>query len=98
MICRSRRRRHPDAEWGITSRADFWPRNEIRAYMTRRPLTTRSAFPHVRLVLALSGLIVSAIRAAGATPSPADVEFFEARVRPVLVEHCYKCHSAGAAS
>jgi hypothetical protein len=23
-----------------------------------------------------------------------DVEFFEAKVRPVLVEHCYKCHSA----
>jgi hypothetical protein len=24
------------------------------------------------------------------------VEFFEKRVRPVLVEHCYACHSAGA--
>src|SRR2546421_11913951 len=23
----------------------------------------------------------------------AAVEFFEAKVRPVLVEHCYKCHS-----
>jgi hypothetical protein len=26
--------------------------------------------------------------------SPADLEFFEAKVRPVLVERCYKCHSA----
>jgi hypothetical protein len=24
------------------------------------------------------------------------VEFFEKRIRPVLIEHCYKCHSAGA--
>src|SRR5207247_5880517 len=25
-----------------------------------------------------------------------DLEFFEKKVRPVLAEHCYKCHSAGA--
>src|SRR5687767_14085907 len=25
-------------------------------------------------------------------------EFFEAKIRPVLVEHCYKCHSAQAAT
>ena len=24
--------------------------------------------------------------------SPAQTEFFEAKVRPLLVEHCYKCH------
>jgi hypothetical protein len=33
-----------------------------------------------------------------AAPAAADVEFFESRVRPVLVEHCYKCHSAGSES
>ena len=32
--------------------------------------------------------------AAGANSGPASVDFFESRVRPVLVEHCYKCHSA----
>ena len=26
----------------------------------------------------------------------AGLEFFEKRVRPVLVEHCYECHSAEA--
>jgi hypothetical protein len=26
----------------------------------------------------------------------AQTDFFETKVRPVLVEHCYKCHSAGA--
>ncbi len=27
-----------------------------------------------------------------ARPSPADLEFFEAKVRPVLAEHCLSCH------
>src|SRR5438128_4055425 len=26
----------------------------------------------------------------------AGIEFFENRIRPVLVEHCYECHSASA--
>ena len=25
---------------------------------------------------------------------PAEIEFFEKKVRPILVEHCYECHSA----
>jgi hypothetical protein len=31
-----------------------------------------------------------------AKPSRADVDFFEAKVRPVLVERCFKCHSMTA--
>lgn len=31
------------------------------------------------------------VKAGGTTPE--GIEFFEKRVRPVLVEHCYKCHS-----
>ena len=26
--------------------------------------------------------------------TPEQLEFFESRIRPVLVQHCYKCHSA----
>ena len=26
----------------------------------------------------------------------ADFEFFEKRIRPVLIEHCYECHSGNA--
>ena len=42
----------------------------------------------------------SPARAAGAAQQsdPAGVEFFEKHIRPVLVEKCYKCHSAEAAS
>jgi hypothetical protein len=29
-------------------------------------------------------------------PTPEQVEFFEAKIRPVLVKHCYECHSADA--
>ncbi|MBA3272297.1 MAG: DUF1549 domain-containing protein, partial [Chthoniobacterales bacterium] len=36
-------------------------------------------------------LAIAPSRAAGA-----DTEFFETRVRPVLVQHCYKCHSEGS--
>ena len=31
-----------------------------------------------------------------AAPTPVQVEFFEKRIRPALVEHCYECHSADA--
>jgi hypothetical protein len=34
--------------------------------------------------------------AGAADPDPARVEFFEKKIRPVLVEHCLKCHSADA--
>jgi hypothetical protein len=31
-----------------------------------------------------------------AAPKDTDVAFFEAKIRPVLVEHCYKCHSVSS--
>ncbi|MBT6153300.1 MAG: DUF1549 domain-containing protein, partial [Planctomycetaceae bacterium] len=31
-----------------------------------------------------------------AEPNAADIAFFEKKIRPVLVEHCYQCHSADA--
>ncbi len=42
------------------------------------------------LLLLLSPRLVAADQAA-------DNEFFETRIRPVLVEHCYECHSAKSA-
>src|SRR5687768_1973503 len=32
----------------------------------------------------------------GAAEHTSDIEFFEKRVRPVLVQRCYECHSASA--
>jgi hypothetical protein len=45
------------------------------------------------LALVLSALLVLAHAARPADP---DLEFFEKKVRPVLVERCYKCHSQQA--
>jgi hypothetical protein len=33
------------------------------------------------------------LRASGAELPPDQIDFFEKKIRPVLVEHCYKCHS-----
>ena len=47
----------------------------------------------------LSALCVAAALAcpaAAVEPSRAQVDFFEARIRPVLVKHCYDCHSDDA--
>ena len=38
--------------------------------------------------------LLAASRVVAADFTPAGLEFFEKRVRPVLVESCYKCHSA----
>src|SRR5947208_6840251 len=43
------------------------------------------------LTTALLGLLLRPI-AQGATPE--EVEFFEKQVRPVLADHCFKCHGA----
>jgi cytochrome c553 len=45
---------------------------------------------------ALSLPLAAAIAPAPAQFSPADLQFFESRIRPVLVDRCYKCHSHDA--
>ncbi len=49
-----------------------------------------------RLLPALAILASVAAPAAGQTPNSTQADFFESRIRPVLVEHCYPCHSAAA--
>ncbi len=39
---------------------------------------------------------VPVARSRAAQPSSADVEFFEKKIRPVLVQQCYSCHSKDA--
>jgi len=44
-------------------------------------------------------LLLVVATAAVATPADREgLDFFEAKIRPVLVDSCYKCHSAGAAA
>ena len=46
--------------------------------------------PSVFCALLLAATTVSAADA----PSPAGVKFFESKIRPVLIERCYQCHSS----
>ena len=50
-----------------------------------------------RSFLAVAFLLLSRA-AAPAADDPKAVEFFENKIRPVLVEHCYKCHDEKAAN
>src|SRR5262249_46456228 len=65
------------------------PGRALRTSMHALP-GPRTARPFSVLLVLLAGLPV--LRAAD--PPAADVEFFEKKIRPVLAEHCYKCHSA----
>ncbi|RLS77793.1 MAG: hypothetical protein DWI02_09510, partial [Planctomycetota bacterium] len=49
----------------------------------------------VSLIL-LAGLLLAGpgIAHASEPPTLAQSEFFEAKIRPVLIEHCYQCHNS----
>src|SRR5688500_10879889 len=49
------------------------------------------------LLLSATLLLTICAPAIAGSPDPAGVEFFEKKIRPVLVQHCYQCHSEGAA-
>jgi hypothetical protein len=66
--------------------APFFPPEHAMAQL--RPIDRRLSLLPIVLAACSAGL-------AGADEG-SEVEFFEKRIRPVLVEHCYKCHSAGA--
>jgi hypothetical protein len=44
-------------------------------------------------LLILTGAIATALPAFGAEPTKEQLDFFESKIRPVLAERCYKCHS-----
>ena len=67
--------------------------NRSRALRSRWPVVRGGA---TRLWVAGIGIGLGAGLLARAQPPPAELAFFEKRVRPVLVEACYKCHSQSA--
>src|SRR5438067_6551043 len=51
----------------------------------------------MRVRVALTGLLAAPLLfASPASADEAGVDFFERKIRPVLVEHCYPCHSETA--
>lgn len=49
---------------------------------------------HAGLSLVAACVPFAVLLSAAGADSAADLNFFEERVRPVLVDHCYECHSA----
>jgi len=47
-------------------------------------------------VAVVFGVLAATTSPAGAADEPADKAFFEQRIRPLLAEHCYACHSERA--
>lgn len=73
--------------------------------MVRTPSTLDSQSKPQRLWAGLGTLVRAwmavlpasvslSVAAAAGDPTPAQAEFFEKRIRPVLAETCYRCHSA----
>ena len=84
----------------------------IRLRSARHTATvTRHTYQHVQLMrryhfqykstsatrFASQGLLLCTLLATGALRAGDKIDFFETKIRPVLVEHCYACHSATAA-
>src|SRR5208282_3579433 len=52
----------------------------------------RPLFLLLCLAIALTAVVAVRTTAAEAPPDPAQVEFFEKQVRPVLADNCFQCH------
>jgi hypothetical protein len=44
-------------------------------------------------ILATAVLLLAPSRVSAAAPAAADLEFFEKRIRPLLIKHCHECHA-----
>lgn len=60
-----------------------------------RPRMSGAARAALALALAIGSAGANGAEPAAAIPAEA-AEFFESRIRPVLAEHCYECHSANS--
>src|SRR5438477_9934121 len=56
----------------------------------------RMKLSHASLIILVSGIGLPIVSRASAAEPPEQVEFFEKKIRPVLAERCYSCHSAQA--
>ena len=60
----------------------------------RLPSCLNPSFCGSALLVAVFSMTPLSVFAQEAESSVADIEFFESKIRPVLVEHCYSCHAA----
>ena len=76
-----------------------WPCRRVmrRLYAHPSPGSIEGMRWYFCLLLALCAWLAlraaAAQQAGGGNPAPDGTEFFEKKLRPVLVAHCYECHS-----
>src|SRR5262245_17436490 len=80
-----------------------WHNNNTRRTAPRPTADTRTALMRPASVPVLALAVALCLTPTGPTtgaadpaPDPQQIEFFEKKIRPVLTEHCYACHSADA--
>src|SRR5229473_8262126 len=66
---------------------------EMQPIQARTTLAKRCL---LTVALTAIGLFLVNVCAPAAEPTPEQIEFFEKKVRPVFVEHCFECHSKKA--
>lgn len=66
----------------------------MNAYPRLHSVRPGSCFTHILLVGLISGSFLSVTLRDACADDPQ--EFFESRIRPVLIAHCYECHSSAA--
>ncbi len=82
--------------------ADFFPMHETPRSIgaVARPLTLLTRIPRGAIVgitaWAALRFCIPAFAAENAAPSPEGIAFFESKIRPVLADACYQCHSVSA--
>ncbi|MFD2256349.1 PSD1 and planctomycete cytochrome C domain-containing protein [Luteolibacter algae] len=86
--------------WTGICNLDFEKLSEIRGVdisVTLLPMKLSTTLPEttlaVPMVAAFSLLSAASLFSQSAILDPVGVEFFESKIRPMLAEHCYKCHS-----
>ncbi|MEM1226232.1 MAG: PSD1 and planctomycete cytochrome C domain-containing protein [Planctomycetota bacterium] len=62
----------------------------------RSPLGLAAALAATLYLVQLTCLAEESVGVEDRSPSREQLDFFESAVRPLLVEHCYECHSASA--
>ena len=65
------------------------PNVSVKAHNMKR-------FSHYSSATICLGLLTGVGDVFAAEPTAEGLAFFEKKIRPVLVEHCYKCHSASS--
>src|SRR5262249_24529595 len=59
----------------------------------RSPFLLRSEGRPMRFMLAAIVFLIAGRALADGPPAAGDVEFFEKKIRPILFDRCYRCHS-----